>query len=704
MNIWGQFPLIRLIIPFIAGVILAIFLPLPIPYLLLIISSLLIIISIIVFLPKLIYSYKNTWIFGILLQSTLFLSAYQFTLLKTEKLSANHFSNYCDSTQFVYAKLVDPIIEKPKSVKAVMEIMSVKRESKWNQTRGKAMIYLFKDSASLHLRYGDELILNANFHDVPPPQNPGEFDYKRFLSFHNINQQAYLKAGDWVKIGRNSGNPVYVYANNLQHKLLTIFTENNISGNEFAVGAALLLGYTDKLDADIIQAYASTGALHVLSVSGLHVAIIYVVLNWLLFFFDKFKYGNIFKAIILLLFIWFYAMLTGLSPAVLRSAAMLSLIIIAKAYKRKTNIYNTLAASVFILLLYNPYLIMDVGFQLSYLAVIGIVFIQPKIDAWINTENWWWLFQKIWELMSVSLAAQLATFPLGLHYFHQFPNYFLLSNFIVIPISTLIMYLGISVFVFVKVPLLVKYVALCFNYCIWILNFTVTKIERFPYSLIQGISISIFETWIIYGVILIFIYYFMSRKFKYLAVSLSLLVVLLVSLIQEQYAEYHQRKLIVYNIPKSSAIDFIDGKSNVFLSDTALIHNESSLLFHVKHNWWNLGLNETKMITDSFQSNHLTINGNCFQFFNKKIIRFEKSNTNKQIDKLNVAQLPIDYLLITKNPSIRIESLLKLYSPKLIIFDSSNSKYHLIKWTEECRALNRKFYSVSDSGALILDI
>ena len=293
----------------------------------------------------------------------------------------------------------------------------------------------------------------------------------------------------------------------------------------------------------------------------------------MLFFLDKIKYGKIIKAIVLLLLLWFYAALTGLSPSVLRSAAMFSFIIFAKAFNRHTNIYNTLAASAFFLLIINPYLIMDVGFQLSYLAVIGIVYIQPKIYSWFEVKNW--LLDQIWTITSVSIAAQIATFPLGLHYFHQFPNYFLLSNLIVIPISTVIIYLGLSVFAFAKISLLVKYLAIAFSWAVWILNSSVEIIEKWPYALLKGISISVFETWLMYGLIILFLYYFTKRQYRYLVYSMCFAIIILCSQILEQNNQFAQRKMIIYNIPKTSAIDFISSKSNVFLTDSTFAKNES---------------------------------------------------------------------------------------------------------------------------------
>jgi len=550
--------------------------------------------------------------------------------------------------------------------------------------------------------FGNILVVKVDFKEIPEPQNPGEFNYKRFLSFHNVFNQAYVKNGDWVFSGANSGNPILCTAINLRKSLLNVFITNHIQNDEFAVGSALLLGYADKLDADIITAYASTGALHVLSVSGLHVAIVYVVFNWLLFFFDKMRYGTIIKAAVLLLLLWFYATLTGLSPSVLRSAAMFSFIIVAKAFDRNTNIYNTLAVSAFFLFLFNPYLIMDVGFQLSYIAVIGIVYIQPKIYNWFEPKSW--LLDQVWTITAVSIAAQIATFPLGLHYFHQFPNYFLLSNFIVIPISTVIIYLGLAVFAFAKISAVVKYLAIGFTWSVWLLNSSVKLIETWPYALLQGISITVFETWLLYGLIILFLYYFTKRQFKYLLFALSLAVIILCSQLVQQYNQFNQQKLIIYNVPKTSAVDFISAKSNVLLTDTAFAHNESALLFHVKHNWWELGINKTNIISKNFQSNNLNITNNYIQFCDKRMVIINEKGEFNYKGIVSLKPLLVDYLVISKSPHIRMKEIIKQYQAKVIVFDSSNSEYLVNKWKSECVNLNQPFYSVMDSGALVVNL
>jgi competence protein ComEC len=695
-KVWNQAPIVRLILPFLAGILSAIYLPYNFPNALCCLSALIVVVAAIVLVPKFHISYKKSFWFGFIINSAFFLLAYQLTIYKTEKFSPNHFSKIQDSSHLVYARLSDAYIEKDRSLKVVLEITAVKNGNEWISTCGKAMVYFKKDAKSLNLKYGDELLLKANFKDIPEAQNPGEFNYKRFLSFHNVFNQTYIKNGEWLATGINSGNPILKYSIGLRSNLLTVLSDNHLTGDELSVGAALLLGYVDKLDADIITAYASTGALHVLSVSGLHVAIVYIVFSWFLFFLDKIKYGHIIKSFLLILFLWFYAALTGLSPSVLRAATMFTFIIIAKAFNRHTNIYNTLAASAFFLLLINPYLIMEVGFQLSYLAVIGIVYIQPKIKDWFQPENWF--LNQIWTITAVSIAAQIATFPLGLHYFHQFPNYFLLSNLVVIPISTVIIYLGIAVFSFAKIPLFVKYLSICFTWAIWLLNSSVKWIEKLPSSLITGIHITVLETWLLYGLIILFFCYFTLRKYNYIVYALIATILILCIQIVEQRNEFNQKQLIVYNVPKTSAIDFIGAKANVLLTDSVFAKNESGLLFHVKHNWWELGLNESKIISTNIHLENLSIDDNYIQFYEKRIVILNKEfNTDNTITN----PLKLDYLIISNNTKMSIANIQKMFDAKTIIFDSSNSDYLVNKWKEDCIKLHQSYYSVNDSGAFV---
>jgi competence protein ComEC len=271
---------------------------------------------------------------------------------------------------------------------------------------------------------------------------------------------------------------------------------------------------------------------------------------------------------------------------------------------------------------------------------------------------------------------------------------------LVIPISTIIIYLGIAVFAFAKVSIIVSYLALGFSWSVWLLNASVKWIEQLPFSLLQGISISIVETWLLYGLIILFVFYLTNRKYSYLMYAFVALILVLVSQVYEQHQQFHQKKIVVYNIPKTSAIDFVSAKSNVLLTDTTFAKNESRLLFHVKHNWWDLGADKNQIVSSSFNNEVLKINQNWIQFYDKKMVVV---TNDTMIGEGYSKPINIDYLLISNNPKLKITQVLKKFNCKKLIFDSSNSEYKIAAWKKECLALNQPFYAVSESGAFELE-
>src|SRR5690606_20870391 len=249
--------------------------------------------------------------------------------------------------------------------------------------------------------------------DVPPPKNPNEFDFKRYLSYHLIHQQAYLKSTNWKLIQKAENSSLIATAHQIRKNLIDKLNELGVKDEQLAVASALILGYKNDIDAQLQSAYSSAGAMHVLAVSGLHVGVIFILLNFIFGFLDKWKWGVYFKGVLIIICLWIYALITGLSPSVMRGATMFSFLVAAKTTKSNHVFFNTMAASALFLLIINPYLLMEVGFQLSYLAVIGIVVIHPYIYHLLYVKHWF--LDKIWNITAVSIAAQIATFPLGLY-------------------------------------------------------------------------------------------------------------------------------------------------------------------------------------------------------------------------------------------------------------------------------------------------
>jgi len=690
----NKIPLLRLLLPFVAGIITAAFYQFNHPFIGALLS--------VFFLATVVLTFIKLklphFLYGAVLHITLFFFGYVLLINDTDNFKPNHFKNYVDNSNWALIKVNSRMIEKQKSLNFKCEVLQVRTNNGWEKVDGKLMTYFQKDSISKEIKYGDILFVQANFSEIKPPQNPGEFNYKRFLGFHNIYNQAYIKADKIIFTNINQGNKIIAICENLRNTFLKTFQEFGLKGEEFAVAAALVLGYVDDLDAGLLSAYSSAGALHVLSVSGLHVGIIFFVFSLAFTFLEKIKYGTAIKAILLVCVLWFYAALTGLSPSVLRAATMFSFIVIGKSFMRYTNIYNTLAASAIFLLIINPYIVMEVGFQLSYLAVLGIVALQSHLYNLWETDNW--LLDKIWMISSVSIAAQIATFPLGLLYFHQFPNYFLLSNLIVIPISTVILYLGLGLIIFSFIQVVGLFIGKLLIFSIYGLNYSVKLTELLPYSVTSAILISVAESWFIYGVIVFSLLFFLFKRTVYVYPTLVFLSAILFVRIYNSYHLQQQKLLVVYNTPGTRAVNFISGDKNYFLADSALCKNNSKMLFHIKHHWWEKGFSDAEIINgnDRFNFESLIKNNNLYSFAGKNIALFDSTlNQNKN-------KFKTDILILTDTRKFKIEEVIERFEPGLIIFDSTISGKWLDKLKLKCEGLCVKYYAVSESGAFVKDL
>ncbi len=697
---WNRFPFLRILLPFLTGILVAFYIgfemiiPVYIFFALYLIYALLVI----VFPDKL--SYRSRWIPGALIIVFFFLSGYQLNVLQKPVNNTHYFGKYIAKNTQVVCTLTEPVQVRERSCKAIVEMVSVKDSAGWHHTSGKAMIYFQKDSLSEKLKYGDNILLAGNFNTVHPPMNPGEFDYKTYLKNRSVEYSAFLKKDKWALVSSGNGCPLLNYTYSLRQKLLAILDKSGLSGREYGVISALLIGYTDKLDPDLIKDYQGSGAMHILSVSGMHVGVIYLVLNFFLFFFDKFKYGRVPKAVMLILFVWFYAVLTGLSPAVFRAATMFSLIALGNAFKYPPNIFNTLAASAFVLLVYNPFFLFDIGFQLSYLAVIGIVTIYPVIYKSWHPE--YWLVNKLWSLIAVSIAAQIVTFPLSLYYFHQFPNYFILTNMAAVPLSALVIYLGIAYLVFYWVPYLGIILGKALTWSLLGLNGSVSFIENLPFSVSRSISINGAEMILLYLIITFVFLFVIFKKPKMFIAILCLTLIILSSFTINRVTMQQQKKIIVYNVSKHTAIDFIDGSSCYFVSDSSLKNDNRKHDFYIANSRI---LNHTKKlnsytVSDSsayFADNVFYKNLRFIYFAGKRMVIVDKATTNPR-------KIPVDMLLISNNPDISIDELLTQYNPGLIIMDASNSATNIKKWIKQCIIRDVPFYVTSNTGAFISQI
>lgn len=706
MSKLNQLPLLRLLIPFIIGVISAIYSPFNQNYLLVVFSIFLFSFVVLSAIKKINSTYRFRWIFGVHIYLLFFLLG---NILTIQKSNQNQNTLSSLNHQLIVGEIAETPIKKDKIVKCVLTIKGTKYSEQWKSVEGKTIVFLEKDHLSENLNMGDYISFQPEFKDVPEPKNPLEFDYKKYLSFHLINQQAFLKTKNWTLLEQPEHQNIYAFADLLRRKMIFTLEQLGLTNNELGVASALILGYKNNIEAQLKSAYSSSGAMHVLAVSGLHVGIIFMIFNALLKFLDKLKHGAYLKGILLLLILWCYALITGLSPSVLRSATMFSFVVIGKTFQRNSNFFNTLSASALLLLLINPLLIFDVGFQLSYTAVAGIVLMQPWLGSFYSPNSW--LGNYIWELITVSIAAQIATFPLGLYYFHQFPNYFLLANLFVIPFALGILILGLTTLAFSFVPILGIYLGLGLKWLVFALNWTVTFIDQLPFAVTNNIKFTFANVVAVYCIIACIILLIAYRKFKYFLSFGIFSLFLLFNIAHDKYQLLHQKKFIVYNIPKHTAINFIDGDDNILVSDIMLSNDK--VKFHVQNNWIDKGIKSEKVVNlEQLKKEHLVSNiykidnknlftkRNYFQYYSYKIGIIDKNFTLFNPTK----KITVDVLIWTQNCKIPLEKVTQLYDFKLLIIDSSNSTYVNDKLVDACGLLKLECWSVLNDGAFGIDL
>ncbi|WP_242917036.1 ComEC/Rec2 family competence protein [Pontibacter liquoris] len=621
-----------------------------------------------------------------------------------ERNHPQHLLQLAQAPTYYVGVVDDYVVQKPAYQRAVLNVQQVRVNGDWQPATGRVQLSVPHDSEQAYeLTYGDVLLVQGAPREVALPANPGQFDYKAYLADRNIYHQQYLQAGQYLKTGAVPGNFI-LYLSIKWRRQLDHFLRGQVGARrEYAISSALILGVTDELDNAIKATYIDTGTMHVLSVSGLHVGLIYGILMLVLMHFNRTPRQRFWAALLAILALWFYAFMTGLSPSVLRSVVMFTMVTLALATRRNTNIYNTLAIAAFVLLFYNPYFLFDVGFQLSFLAVIGIVYLQPRFYRLLEFDNW--LLDKVWVLFTVSLAAQLITFPLSLLYFHQFPVYFWLANLVVVPLSTLALYTGLVALALGWVPVAGALLFKLHTGVIWTMNELNIVLTHLPQAVINGIHISAWQTGLLYALLLLFILFFSLKQLRFLAMATGVIALLAAQQVGELWQQKKQRLLTVYNVRGSSGISLVQGQQVLVLAGARVLNDEQNYTYNIRPHLWQLGLAQPELVPLAGDqplpnsplvmlpdSNHLLV------WQNRRMLLLSHPPGLQP-----KAPLPLDYLLLQNNVRLKPEEL-QDYTCRKVILDASSSPWYRQRLHRQLDTLGIAWYDVADSGAFVLSL
>lgn len=682
---------VRLVCPLALGIVAYVYGNIQFPFLWIFLPILLIVLIAFNSVSSLRSSFTFTIVYGIILNVWLMAFGNYLAIKSDASVHPQYFARYANATPFLTIQIEKPFVQKTKYYKSIASIKTILANETTTHQNQKLYINI-KDINSDELpQYGDILIIKNKLFEIDAPKNPGAFNYQRFSNIKQIYFQTYLNKDDYQVICEACGSKTWTTIFGLRATFMQSLETHINDRAVLAITSALLLGQKDYLTPDIQEMYADTGAMHILAVSGLHVGILLMILSFIFKPLEKMKSGKALKALLIIICIWLYAGITGFAPSVSRAALMFSLYLVGDLLNRNKNIYNILAASAFLILLFKPNMIAEVGFQLSYAAVFSIVWLYPYIYKTFFFSNR--VLDFFWSISAVSLAAQIGTFPISLYYFHQFPVTFFVANLVAIPSATVIFVGGVGLFFFDFISnSIAAFIGLFLESVIQSLNFVLHYLEQLPFATIQFNSVSFYIPFLLALIFIGLIKWLITERRLGLIIASFCFLFMCSSYCWNKLNIYNQKKLLVYHNYQSPVIERIAGKSYTTLyNQKDNLDKINRFIFKPAHNYFGASnLSYDKL-------NHY--NQQLFLVDNQSVLLID--STYKSIENLT---FQIDVLLLTGNPYIDLEELNNSVNFKQIVFAADNNYYQINRWEKQCEALCLPCYNIKEEGAFIFDI
>lgn len=670
-----QFPLARITIFFILGILFSYFLKpiLPIVYSIVIISTLF-------FIGTYYHLKKNTkpnFFFGIATYLLAFSIGTTTQTLHSDLLQQNNYTHYKNIFNQKHTFTLT-LREKLKNTNYNDRYIACLNSINKDKVTGKILLNIRKDNLKkTPFIIGNQLKINTVLNKNTTQKNPNQFDYAKYLENKQIYAQLYTDTNQ-IKISSKINKDIWYYSANLRDRIIQNLEKSNFHTKELNVAIALIMGQQQDIDSQIIQEYQYAGAVHILSVSGLHIGFIFLFVAFLLKPIPNSKKGALIKLIIILISLFLFGVLTGLSPSVVRSVTMFSFVAIGQYLRRSSNIYHTLLVSILLILLFQPSFLFDVGFQLSYAALFFIIWLQPLLANLWKPKNK--ILNYFWNILTVSFAAQIGTLPLSIYYFHQFPGLFFITNIIVIPFLGFIMCLGVFVMLLAAFNWVPYYPAKILELSIYFLDKTIGYIASLEQFVIKNIPLNLPLLISSYLVIITLIITFERRNTKNLLGLLSSIILLQLACITTKWEVHNQKEFIILNSSKKTQI--IERNATF----TKLYSNDS-IQINIKSN--------------AVLSAYLTANFSTLKDQSKlKNLFYFKGNKILLIDSTIVYPKNInpDILLLTQSPKLNLERLIKTVNPKIIVADASNYNSIQKNWAATCLQQKIPFHSTKEKG------
>ncbi|WP_322962863.1 ComEC/Rec2 family competence protein [Psychroflexus montanilacus] len=515
------------------------------------------------------------------------------------------------------------------------------------------------------------------------PQNPQQFNYKDYMATQQMSHVIDSKIHEIV-VEKQAVFSFVGLGEKARQNIKESLQNHNFTKEQMGIIQALLLGQKQDIDPETYDRFSKAGVVHILAVSGLHVGIILIILRFLSRGFLRFKHGRFYRGGFVLVGIWGFATLAGFSPSVLRAAVMFSFLSFALNNRRKTSAINTLAMSAVFLLMFNPYFIFQVGFQLSYLAVVSIVTLQSRLSKIYRPK--FWLDRKIWDIITVTITAQLGVLPLSLYYFHQFPGLFILSNLLILPGLGILLGGGILMILLSLTDSLPDFLSSLYGYLLDLLLAIVNWISSKEDLVFSDIYFT--KSMLITSILLLFSLILWNSRRKLLSYSLlnlSLLAVIVITHLEFRN-QLQQKEHVIFQTYRTSQLGILNGSFLNLYSDKTYPKDSIMGIYHIKNYKTLKGVDTVEL--KGFKS----------------IYKFNEHRAFFVLD--STAVYPKQgfepyYVLLKNSPNINLDRVISEIKPKQIIADGSNYKSDVERWQNTARTFNVKFHSTWENGAFI---
>nr|WP_295875848.1 ComEC/Rec2 family competence protein [uncultured Chitinophaga sp.] len=684
---WKRAPFLRLTPPLLTGICIQLYNPLSVQCLYILILSAFSALLLIRLLPVA-YRYHYAWTAGIPVLILLYCSGALLPVSAGIREDDRCFSAPPDSAMYWLAKVEAPLQEKPRSRKTWLTVTATCTQGRWKASEERLLAYFSRDSASSGLVYGAVILLAKKPVKITNSGNPGGFDYQRYCAAQQLYYQVFLKAGDYRQLSRPPLQDLTFFLLQARDFCLHQLKLHIGKGPEAGMAEALLIGYRQDLDPEVVSAYSNTGIVHIIAISGMHLALLYGSLLWMLRWLPARRAANILRAVVLLAVLWGFALLTGASASVLRAAVMFSGITVGNLLLgRKASTYNMLAASAFMLLCCQPWLAMDAGFQLSYLAVLSILLFYDAIYAlWPLTARW---AKAVWQLTALSLAAQVLTLPVSIYYFHQFPVYFLPANLVAVPLSTVVIYGEILLLLLTPFSTPAGWAGTALRWLIHLMNTGVAWLGQLPFAMIRDLQWSLWQTGCCYLLIAGMAGWLLWRYRHSHWLALAAFWMMVADQAVRHITSRQQRQLVIYNVPAYTAMDAIGDGNVQFIGHDSI--------------WKTPAAKQVQAARTAMEVKPGTVTGlqrsGCYLRLGHKTVAVVDSTLPVPAP---VRPLQVDYLLLNGHLKMNMARVQAWYKADTVIFGAACPAYRVRRWMAACDSSGIPFYSIAEKGAFVI--